>query len=223
MCLIGRGSRAKWGANISRIEARPDMLVFVVTDSGWKGRIPLEPITGFSVSNCSISIDSGKIGFYIANEWGGGCPGADKYRALADAIMELRAWSLERNPFIAQATFDEAASQYREAATKPELPEEARRYKVQAEGSVRDKSFDDAAEFYDQALALAPWWPEGRFNRALVLSEIEVYSGAVSEMRRYLALVPDAANARAAQDKIYDWERRAAAVGKPVASGAATK
>jgi hypothetical protein len=28
-------------------------------------------------------------------------------------------------------------------------------------------------------------------------------------MKRYLALVPDAPDARAAQDKIYDWERKA--------------
>jgi hypothetical protein len=32
---------------------------------------------------------------------------------------------------------------------------------------------------------------------------------AVAEMNRYLVLVPDAPNASAAQDKIYEWEGKA--------------
>jgi hypothetical protein len=36
---------------------------------------------------------------------------------------------------------------------------------------------DGAAEFYDQALAVAPWWPERHYSRALVLAE-------VNELRR---------------------------------------
>lgn len=113
-----------------------------------------------------------------------------------------------------QARFAEAAAKYRAAAFKPELPEEARRFKVQAEGAVVDKQFQDAADFYEQALQVAPWWPEGRYNRAMVLSEVGDYDQAIMEIKRYLALVPDAPNARAAQDKVYDWERKAAAAEK---------
>jgi predicted TPR repeat methyltransferase len=80
---------------------------------------------------------------------------------------------------------------------------------VQAEGAVRDKKFNDAANLYGEALKVAPWWPEGHFNRALVLSETGDYDTAMREMKHYLQLAPDAPNARAAQDKIYDWERRA--------------
>lgn len=92
-------------------------------------------------------------------------------------------------------------------AMKLALSEEARKYKVQAEGAVRDKKFKDAADLYKEALDVAPWWPEGHFNRALVLGETGDYEMAMREMKRYLQIVPDAPNARAAQDKIYDWER----------------
>jgi len=83
------------------------------------------------------------------------------------------------------------------------------RYKVQAVGAVRDKEFDDAADIYAAALRAAPWWPAGHFNRALVLGEAGDYDMAKREMKYYLQLVPDASNARAAQDKIYEWERKA--------------
>ena len=105
--------------------------------------------------------------------------------------------------------YQEALKMYRSAAVKPQLPEEARKFKVQAEGAVRDKDFAGAVDLYGQALKIAPWWPEGHFNRALVLAETKEFDTAIIEMKRYLALVPNAPNARAAQDKIYDWERKA--------------
>ena len=108
------------------------------------------------------------------------------------------------------ARFAEEAKTFREASPRPQLPEEARRFRVRAESAVSEKRFDDAAEGYEQALRIAPWWPEGRFNRALVLSETERYNEAIKEMKRYLTLVPDAPNARAAQDLIYAWEDKAA-------------
>ena len=56
-------------------------------------------------------------------------------------------------------------------------------------------------------MKIAPWWPEGYFNRALILGELNRFAEAMREMKRYLQLAPDAPNARAAQDKIYEWER----------------
>lgn len=66
---------------------------------------------------------------------------------------------------------------------------------------MRDKAFDDAADFYAEVLKIAPWWPTGHFNRALVLGETGDYEIAKHEMKHYLQLVPDMPNARAAQDK----------------------
>ena len=105
--------------------------------------------------------------------------------------------------------FQTIVSNYRSASEKPVFPEEARRCKVQAEAAVNEKRFDDAQDGYREALEIAPWWPEGHFNRALVLAELNEFPIAVVEMQRYLALVPDAPDARAAQDKIYIWEAKA--------------
>lgn len=105
-------------------------------------------------------------------------------------------------------TFEEAVRYYHSVTVKPELPENARKFKVQAEGAVRDKDFAEALYLFGQALKISPWWPEGHYNRALVFGELKEYDTAIIEMKRYIALVPNAPKARAAQDKIYDWERK---------------
>lgn len=125
-------------------------------------------------------------------------------KQLADAlhVMRRRVQELGNE----ETRFESVAAQYRAANPKPAFPEEARRFKVQAEFAVEQKRLQDAARLYAEALKVAPWWPEGRFNRALILAESSQYRGAIAEMRRYLALVPAAADARVAQDSIYRWE-----------------
>jgi len=107
------------------------------------------------------------------------------------------------------ARFEKVVQNYRNSASKPALPEEARKYKIQAEVAVRDKKYEMAAELYEKGLNIALWWPEGHFNRALVLGESRYYLTAMREMKRYLQLMPEAPDARAAQDKIYEWELKA--------------
>lgn len=106
------------------------------------------------------------------------------------------------------AAFEKEATAYRALAVKPSLPEQARKSKVQAEFAFEEKRFEDAVGLYEKALKVAPWWPDGHFNRALILAELYRYEEAVREMKRYLRLSPDAADARAAQDKIYQWESK---------------
>jgi len=123
----------------------------------------------------------------------------------------VRAWTvLARDGAAFQlaqdAAFEVAAKTYRDAAEKPQLPEGAVRFKVQAEAAVQQKRFSDAVDLYDQALEIAPWWPAGRYNRGLILGELKDYEGAIGELKRYLKIDPDAANARAVQLKIYEWE-----------------
>ncbi|HEY7585236.1 MAG TPA: tetratricopeptide repeat protein [Candidatus Deferrimicrobiaceae bacterium] len=121
-------------------------------------------------------------------------PGTPLYRQVTDSKKSK------------EAEFRESVRRYREMPVKPSLPEEARKYKVQAESAFNRKDFDEAAARYLDALKIAPWWPEGYFNRALIFGETGRYRKAVEEMRKYLVIVPDAPDARAAQDKIYEWE-----------------
>jgi hypothetical protein len=124
----------------------------------------------------------------------------------ADAVYVLQQTVTDEALENDESTFEQALQSYRNAATKPSISEDVRRFKVQAEISVREKRFGDAAEFYEGGLEIAPWWPEGHYNRALVLSEVGDFETAVVEMNRYIRLAPNAPNIRATQDMIYEWE-----------------
>ncbi len=130
-------------------------------------------------------------------------------KRVADALFVLKSAAVSEEEY--EPRFQEAARDYRASAVKPQLPEPARRFQVQAEDAIDRKDFDAAADYYEQALEVAPWWPEGHYDRAVVLSETGDYPDAIVEMKRYLTLVPDAPNARALQDRIYKWEGRASA------------
>ncbi|HEX9628312.1 MAG TPA: tetratricopeptide repeat protein [Acidiferrobacterales bacterium] len=105
-----------------------------------------------------------------------------------------------------EAAFESVVQGYRNASVKPQLPEEAVKYKVQAELAVQQKRFDDAIDLYEQALGIAPWWPAGHYNRGLILGELQDYKEGIRALQKYLKLEPDASNARAVQLKIYQWE-----------------
>ena len=126
---------------------------------------------------------------------------------LSDALFALYQFRAE------EAQFAEAVAKYRAASPKPALTEDLRKYQVQAEFMINQKRFADAVRLYNDALKSAPWWPQGHFNRALILGELKRYREAIREMNRYLQLEPDAPNARAVQDQIYQWEA-AAKIGK---------
>lgn len=61
---------------------------------------------------------------------------------------------------------------------------------------------------------VAPWWPAGHCNRGLILGELKDYEEAIDELKRYLKVEPDSANARAVQLKIYEWEGLVSKAGK---------
>lgn len=113
-----------------------------------------------------------------------------------------------------EAAFEREAESYRAAPVKPQLPEAAVKYKVQAELAVKQLRFDDAADLYDQALVAAPWWPAGHYNRGLILGELKDYQGGIRALQKYLRLEPAADNSRAVQLKIYEWESLVPRAGK---------
>ncbi len=125
-------------------------------------------------------------------------------KELADALHALRR-SAESGSTDDQK-FQEVVAQYRALGAKPQIPEEIRRYKVQAEFMIGQRRYVDAIRIYSDALKVAPWWPEGRFNRALLLAESKRYREAIQEMNRYVMLEPDGPDGRVARDRIYQWE-----------------
>lgn len=103
------------------------------------------------------------------------------------------------------AGFRQQADAWRALPQPPPLSETARQYKIAAEAAVHDRQWPEAARHYRAALAIDPMWPQGHFNLALLYAELKLFEYAGVEMQKYLLLMPDAANARQAQDKIYEW------------------
>jgi|CXWL01.1.fsa_nt_gi hypothetical protein len=103
--------------------------------------------------------------------------------------------------------FVEAVTRYR--AEPQSYAETLRRVQIQVESTLKDHRVPEAARLYREILTSAVGWPEGHFNLALLYGELELYPEAITEIRRYLFLVPTAPDARAAQDKIYEWELKA--------------
>jgi tetratricopeptide (TPR) repeat protein len=107
------------------------------------------------------------------------------------------------------ATFEAAVAKYRADPAGFVLPEAAHALKVQAESAVREKRYWDAADRFSKALAISPAWAPGHFNLALIYGELELPGLAIQEMNKYLNLEPNAPDARAVQDKIYEWQDKA--------------
>ena len=126
---------------------------------------------------------------------------------IADAFYALKNAGASQGESDVQ--FEIMARNYRSADPKPQIPEEVRKYQVQADFAIDMKRYADAAQFYAEGIKLAPWWATGRFNRALLLAEAGKYRDAASEMKRFLVLAPESPDARIAQDRIYQWEAAA--------------
>lgn len=105
------------------------------------------------------------------------------------------------------AAFAEQAARYRKHPVKPTLSEDQRRLIVQAESARQRKDYAGAADLFRTAIRMDPVsHPPAYFNLALLYDQQEQYARAIDAMRKYLTLQPNAADARAAQDKIYEWE-----------------
>jgi len=108
---------------------------------------------------------------------------------------------------VTDAAFLDAVKRYR--AEPQTYAETLRRVQVQVESALKEHRVPEAAMLYRDALKTAAGWPEGHFNLALLYGELEFFVDAINEMKRYLYLAPNASDARAAQDKIYEWELKA--------------
>jgi len=125
---------------------------------------------------------------------------------FADAILFMQQW-----PKIQQeqqfALFEPLASQYRTLKVKPSVSEEQRKYIVQANALNQLKDYAGAIDLYRKAVELDPVsYPGAYFNLALLSAQMSRFNAAITYMKQYLLLEPDAKDARNAQDKIYEWD-----------------
>jgi len=103
--------------------------------------------------------------------------------------------------------FETMAEQYRSLKVKPKISEEQRKYIIQANGFNDQKMYDKAIELYKKAIEVDQTaYPAAYSNLALLLAQTKLFNAAIFNMKKYLMLEPEAADARGAQDKIYLWE-----------------
>jgi tetratricopeptide (TPR) repeat protein len=128
---------------------------------------------------------------------------------VADALFfiqqQVKGTEDERNKKL--TSFEPKAAEYRALTVKPPVPEEQRRFVVQANAMNQQKNYAKAIEQYLKVIELDPTsYPGAYFNLALLSAQDNNPLSAVFYMKQYLMLAPDAQDARSAQDKIYEWE-----------------
>jgi regulator of sirC expression with transglutaminase-like and TPR domain len=127
--------------------------------------------------------------------------------SFAAAFNALRAFA--KDPNAPLRTFTQRAAAWRALATKPPIPDEVRVQRMMAEDAFKANKPDEALHYYEAGVLLYPTWPEGNFNAALIAGDLGYYAAAIEHMQAYLELVPEAADAQAARDKILIWQTKA--------------
>ena len=103
--------------------------------------------------------------------------------------------------------FESKAAAYRALTVKPPVSEEQREYIVQANALNQKKDYAGALDLYLKAVEIdSTSYPGAYFNMALLSAQVKRFDSAITYMKQYLMLVPDAKDARSAQDKIYEWK-----------------
>jgi tetratricopeptide (TPR) repeat protein len=131
----------------------------------------------------------------------------NNYKQLADYLYFFQYPFMVQKYDSALTQFKTIAAQYRELKTKPAVTEEQRKFIVQANAFNERKDYVKALNYYNKAVDLDKTaYPSAYMNMALLSAQIQNYEGAIFQMKKYLMLVPEAEDARGAQDKIYEWE-----------------
>ncbi len=103
--------------------------------------------------------------------------------------------------------FKSLVIQQKSSNSTDQITEDQRKFIVQANAQNEAKNYFVALKLYENAIGINPFtYPQAYYNMALIASQIKNYHYAMFNMKKYLILSPDASDARAAQDKIYEWE-----------------
>jgi tetratricopeptide (TPR) repeat protein len=107
----------------------------------------------------------------------------------------------------------------------PALPQEANRR--MARGMVAFKEakseadFKDAVTEFQQATLAAPWYADAYYNLGIAQNKANDFAAAARSLKLYLVAAPDAPDAKAAQDLLYEMEFRQEKANKEKAAQAA--
>jgi tetratricopeptide (TPR) repeat protein len=147
--------------------------------------------------------DSAFFGMKFRNQ--SGFPVCDKDLADALYFMQQKVNSQRYDNLL--MAFNPLAQKYQSLAVKPTVPEEQRKYIVKANLLNQQKEYEKAIELYEKAVGIDQIaYPAAYNNLALLFAQVHSFNTAIYYMKLYLLLGPEVQDARAAQDKIYEWE-----------------
>lgn len=128
-------------------------------------------------------------------------------KQIADYLYFIQRQVYKNDLALRLEKFKPIAAEYRTLSIKPPVSEEQRKLIVQANSMNQQKLYSKAIDLYVKAMQVDPTaYPVGYYNIALLDAQIGYFENAIFEMKKYLLLMPDAPDARSAQDKIYEWE-----------------
>ena len=119
-----------------------------------------------------------------------------------------RAYALAPNEAEAKRYAGELLRLYRALPRDPPLPEVARGWFIQGEERAHAQQYSEAEASFHRVTRVAPWFPQGYFNLALVLARLERYGEAAGHMDTFLKLAPESEHAEVAQDRLWQWKGR---------------
>lgn len=123
-------------------------------------------------------------------------------KQFVDAVTAI---SVAAGPAFSQALLTNELLPDNYSTGKP-LPAAAAQSSSEARISANAGRVDEAIALIEKALAVAPEWPAGHYNLAILLSQEGKYPEAVNEMNTYLALLPTAPNASLAEKLVARWQ-----------------
>jgi len=131
-----------------------------------------------------------------------------KFQRIVDDLFFIQQ-ALKKQREEQLTLFASKAARYRALNVKPSISEEQRKYVVQANAFNQEQNYVKAIELFNKAIEVDPVsYPGAYFNMALLSAQLGKFNKAIFTMKQYLMLVPDAPDARGAQDKIYEWEAK---------------
>lgn len=126
---------------------------------------------------------------------------------LADCLFTINYNLMDEKIVTWLNDFKPVADNYRSLTEKPAITEEQREYIVQANLFTQQKNYNKAIELYQKVIQINPIsFPAAYSNLALLYANLADYQSAIYYMKLYLMLEPEALDARASQDKIYEWK-----------------
>jgi len=132
--------------------------------------------------------------------------GTKAQTAGSEFQQAVAAYQQSPTPETATAVIKMAAAMH----SSPPVPEEARKHFVRGstlfKGAKSPEDYGQVIDEFQQAVQLAPWWPEARYNWALAFEAAGSYADAIANLKLYLLFKLPEADARAAQDKVYALE-----------------